>query len=88
MMALNDRKQCINTNTPSFEQFTTLWFSEKEIEWRDTYKRKIQDIIDIYLLPEFGTRPIHLIKKTDVLAFRSSLAKVTIMNVKLQPSMT
>ena len=31
----------------------------------------------MYLLPEFGTRPIHLIKKTDVLAFRSSLAKVT-----------
>ena len=31
----------------------------------------------MYLLPEFGTRPIHIIKKTDVLAFRSSLAKVT-----------
>ncbi|MDE4454823.1 site-specific integrase [Psychrobacter sp. DAB_AL62B] len=77
MMALNDRKECINTNVPSFKQFATLWFSEKEIEWRDTYKRKIQEIIDMYLLPEFGTRPIHLIKKTDVLAFRSSLAKVT-----------
>ena len=77
MVALNDRKECINTNVPSFKQFATLWFSEKEIEWRDTYKRKIQEIIDMYLLPEFGTKPIHLIKKTDVLAFRSSLAKVT-----------
>ena len=77
MVALNDRKECINTNVPSFKQFATLWFSEKEIEWRDTYKRKIQEIIDMYLLPEFGTKPIHVIKKTDVLAFRSSLAKVT-----------
>ena len=77
MMALSDRKECIQSDTPSFKQFATLWFSEKEIEWRDTYKRKIQEIIDMYLLPEFGTRPIHLIKKTDVLAFRSSLAKVT-----------
>ena len=31
----------------------------------------------MYLLPEFGTKAIHVIKKTDVLAFRSSLAKVT-----------
>lgn len=77
MVALNDRKECINSNVPSFKQFATLWFSEKEIEWRDTYKRKIQEIIDMYLLPEFGNKAIHVIKKTDVLAFRSSLAKVT-----------
>ncbi|MGP5495499.1 Arm DNA-binding domain-containing protein [Psychrobacter celer] len=77
MMALNDRKECINTNVPSFKQFSLLWFSEKEIEWRDTYKRKIKEIIDMYLVPSFGSRPIHIIKKTDVLAFRSSLAKVT-----------
>lgn len=77
MMALNDRKECIQTDVPSFKQFATLWFSEKEIEWRDTYKRKIQEVIDMYLLPEFGTKAIHVIKKTDVLAFRSSLAKVT-----------
>ena len=77
MVALNDRKECISTDTPSFEQFAELWFSEKEIEWRDTYKRKIKEIIDMYLIVKFGTKPIHLIKKTDVLAFRSSLAKVT-----------
>ncbi|MFP3455946.1 DUF3596 domain-containing protein [Psychrobacter sp. SIMBA_152] len=77
MVALNDRKECISTDTPSFEQFAELWFAEKEIEWRDTYKRKIKEIIDMYLIAKFGTKPIHLIKKTDVLAFRSSLAKVT-----------
>ncbi len=77
MMALNDRKNCIQSDVPSFREFALLWFSEKEIEWRDTYIRKIKEIIDMYLLPEFGTKPIHLIKKTEVLAFRSSLAKVT-----------
>ena len=77
MMALSDRKDCIQSDITSFEQFALLWFSEKEIEWRDTYKRKIKEIIDMYLLPKFGTKPIHIIKKTDVLAFRSSLAKVT-----------
>ncbi|MGO3082699.1 MAG: Arm DNA-binding domain-containing protein, partial [Psychrobacter celer] len=50
MVALNDRKECISTDTPSFEQFAKLWFSEKEIEWRDTYKRKIKEIIDMYLI--------------------------------------
>ena len=77
MTAINDRKECIQTDVPSFKQFALLWFSEKEIEWRDTYIRKIKEIIDMYLLPKFGTKPIHIIKKTDVLAFRSSLAKVT-----------
>ncbi len=77
MMALSDRKECIQSDTPSFKQFALLWFSEKEIEWRETYIRKIQEIINMYLLPSFGTKPIHIIKKTDVLAFRSSLAKVT-----------
>ena len=77
MMALSNRKVCIQSETPSFQEFATLWFSEKEIEWRDTYKRKIKEIIDMYLLPKFGNKPIHIIKKTDVLAFRSSLAKVT-----------
>ena len=55
MMALSDRKECINANVPSFREFALLWFSEKEIEWRDTYIRKIKEIIDMYLLPKFGT---------------------------------
>ena len=77
MMALNDRKACISTSVPSFKQFAELWFSEKEIEWRATQRRKVREILDMYLLPEFNVRPIEGIKKTDVLAFRSSLAKVT-----------
>ncbi|WP_201575416.1 site-specific integrase [Psychrobacter sp. H8-1] len=77
MMYLSDRKECITTNVPSFKQFAELWFSEKEIEWRATQRRKVREILDMYLLPEFNGRPIEGIKKTDVLAFRSSLAKVT-----------
>ena len=77
MMYLSERKECITTNVPSFTQFAELWFSEKEIEWRATQRRKVREILDMYLLPEFKNRPIEGIKKTDVLAFRSSLAKVT-----------
>ena len=29
MMALSDRKECIQSDTPSFKQFALLWFSEK-----------------------------------------------------------
>jgi integrase len=82
MVALRDRRACIETDMPAFKEFAALWFSEKEIEWRDTYKRKIQDIIDMYLLPYFANKPLDTIKKTDVLAFRASLAKVTYGKVK------
>ena len=34
MMALSDRKECIQSDTPSFKRFATFWFSEKEIERR------------------------------------------------------
>lgn len=77
MMALRDRAKCIESDNPSFAEFATLWFSEKEIEWRDTYKRKITDILQKYLIPSFGNKPINTIEKTDVLAFRTSLGKVT-----------
>lgn len=82
MVALRDRRACIETDMPAFKEFSALWFSEKEIEWRDTYKGKIQDILDMYLLPYFGNKPLDTIKKTDVLAFRASLAKVTYGKVK------
>ncbi|WP_296405282.1 site-specific integrase [Psychrobacter sp.] len=77
MMALNDRKTSIQTDVPLFKDFAMQFTQEKEIEWRETYRNKIADTLRLYLIPTFGSRPLHLIKKTDVLAFRSSLAKVT-----------
>lgn len=76
MAMLADRAQACLSRNPSFVQFAGLWFDEKKIEWRPSYQQKTQTIIDKYLLPYFGAKAIHLIKKTDLLTFRSSLAKV------------
>ena len=77
MMALKDRANCLQSSTPSFAEFAQVWFDEKKIEWRPSYIEKINDILQRYLIPYFGTKAIHLIEKTEVLAFRSSLGKVT-----------
>lgn len=77
MMALKERANSIATDTPLFSEFAGIWFEEKQIEWRPSYKGKVREILDKYLLPYFGKRMTALITRTDVLAFRTSLAKVT-----------
>ncbi len=67
----------ISSKTPLFSKFCEIWFTDKEIEWRTSYKEKIQIVIRKYLIPFFGTIPVINIKKSDILGFRSSLAKVT-----------
>ncbi len=67
----------ISSKTPLFSKFCAIWFTDKEIEWRTSYKGKIQIVIKKYLIPFFGTIPVINIKKSDILGFRSSLAKVT-----------
>lgn len=75
--ALQERKQSLECDTPLFKDFASLWFDEKQIEWRIGYQNKVKIIIDKYLLPQFAKRPLMLIDRADVLAFRASLAKVT-----------
>ena len=76
MTALADRAEACISRNPTFEQFVDIWYEEKKIEWRPSYRQKIQIILDKYLLPEFGGKAVHAIKKSDLLTFRSSLAKV------------
>ncbi len=76
MMALADRAEACISRNPTFRQFVDIWYEEKKIEWRPSYRQKIQIILNKYLLPEFGGKAIHAIKKSDLLTFRSSLAKV------------
>jgi len=76
MMALADRAEACISRNPTFRQFVDIWYEEKKIEWRPSYRQKIQIILDKYLLPEFGGKAVHAIKKSDLLTFRSSLAKV------------
>ncbi|WP_201512596.1 Arm DNA-binding domain-containing protein [Psychrobacter alimentarius] len=76
MTALADRAEACISRNPTFRQFIDIWYEEKKIEWRPSYRQKIQIILDKYLLPEFGGKAVHAIKKSDLLTFRSSLAKV------------
>jgi len=64
------------SNAPTFKDFSALWYDEMSIQWRKTHKLGVQDILDQYLLEWFGDKGVSCITKTDILAFRSSLAKV------------
>lgn len=76
MTALADRAEACISRNPTFRQFSEIFYEERKIEWRPSYRQKTQIILDKYLLPEFGGKAVHAIKKPDLLTFRSSLAKV------------
>ncbi|CAM4041023.1 Tyr recombinase domain-containing protein [Psychrobacter arenosus] len=73
---LADRAKAYISRNPTFWQFVDIWYEEKKIEWRPSYRQKVRIILDKYLLPYFGNKAVHLIKKPDLMTFRSSLAKV------------
>ena len=79
---LKDRAVSLQADTPLFRDFAEIWFEEKKIEWRATYQSKIRTIMKKYLIPAFAKKALFMIDKSDVLAFRSSLAKVTYKNAK------
>lgn len=61
---------------PLFRAFTEVWFGENEIAWKYSYKVTVRNSLDKHILPEFGDRPVSIIKKADILAFRAGLAKL------------
>ncbi len=61
---------------PTFEDFSKTWVSENEVGWRRSHRRTIDDILRAHLLPAFGERVVGHITKSEILAFRSTLAKV------------
>ena len=62
---------------PLFGAFAEEWLSEKEVEWKRSYRQKIRDIMDKYLKPEFGEMGVSDIVKAELLKYRAKLAKVT-----------
>ena len=67
----------VQTKIPLFKEFTEVWFKQKQIEWRASYQQKVSIVIKNYLIPAFGNQVLSKIKKSDLLNFRASLAKVT-----------
>lgn len=61
---------------PLFRDFVGTWLLETEISWRHSTRAGNKGIINKYLLPEFGEKPVSGIRKEDVLAFRASIARL------------
>lgn len=72
-----NQQVAIQTNVPLFKEYVQVWFNQRQIEWRNSYKEKIQIVMKKYLIPAFGNQVMTKIKKSDLLNFRASLAKVT-----------
>lgn len=60
-------------STPLFKDFAATWVTEKEIEWRLSYRGTIKVILDLHLLPYFGDKPVGEIERGAILAFRAGL---------------
>lgn len=65
-----------NVPTPKLQDFSETWFNQMSIEWRESYKGTVRQIIDAHLLPRFGNVAVSDIRRDDILNFRSDLAKV------------
>lgn len=61
---------------PLFCEFSAQWFKEHEIEWRRSHIRSLRSTLDGRLIPHFGQKVVSSITKSDILAYRATLAKV------------
>jgi integrase len=70
------RKVQVQSDTPTFSDFSDLWFSENEIGWKYSYQITLRSSLDKHVLPAFGAQPVSHINRADILAFRAKLAKI------------
>ncbi len=61
---------------PLFKEFANQWVDEHSIEWRRSHIRSLLSTLNGRLIPEFGGKVVGNINKSDILAFRATLAKV------------
>ena len=62
-------------DAPTFAEFTEIWLSEKNVEWRDSHRAAVRSVLESYALPAFGEKKLNDITKAEVLQFRTTLAK-------------
>lgn len=60
---------------PTFTEFAQKFIEENESLWKRSNIRTKRDILEKWLIPQFGKRVISSITKQDLLEFRSVLAK-------------
>lgn len=61
---------------PLFSDFASQWVDEHSIEWRRSHIRSLLSTLNGRLVPHFGSKAVGSISKSDILAFRATLAKV------------
>lgn len=59
-----------------FDEFAEIWFSEKRVEWRQSYTDTIRVSLDKYLIPQFGKKRLTAITKASLLEFRAMLGRL------------
>lgn len=69
-------------DTPLFRDFVTTWKSEKEVEWRYSYRLAVASMLETHLLPAFADMPIGEIDRAALLGFRSKLAEKRLRDAK------
>jgi integrase len=60
---------------PCLKEFAQTWFTQMSIEWRESYKATVRQIIDHHLVPVFGERLVSDIRRDTILTFRTEIAK-------------
>jgi len=68
------------SGTPLFEEFAQVWLDEMAAEWRSTHAAETLGMLKKHIYPEFSQKEVGHITKSDILNFRSKLAKVTKRN--------
>ena len=63
-------------NGPLFSDFANQWYSEMEVGWKRSHRTTTRGVLNNFLLPQFGQKSVMDVKKGEILAFRSSLAKL------------
>ncbi len=59
---------------PTFRQFAKIWYDEKSVEWRQSYKVTVEGILSQRVIHYFGDFAIDSITKAQILDFRAELA--------------
>ncbi|WP_297504240.1 DUF3596 domain-containing protein, partial [Ferrovum sp.] len=64
-----ERRVVISTSDcPLFREFSEIWFAEREVEWRNSYRKGMRADIDRVLIPHFGEMVVDQITKADILS--------------------
>jgi integrase len=72
----NERREQLQSDSPTFKDFSETWWNENEIAWKHSYRITLRASLDKHILPAFGEIPVSHIAKADILAFRANLAKI------------